>query len=80
MRLDEVLVERLRRLTDLTVWLSTAVGVARFGEELRVNRKAVYRILKLKGGSCINVWRRRCRVFRAAGAAHNAAMNVRPWT
>jgi putative transposase len=49
-RLDEVLVERLRRLIELhpTFGYRRLWALLRFGEGLRVNRKAVYRILKLK--------------------------------
>ncbi len=81
-RLDEVLVERLRRLIELhpTFGYRRLWALLRFGEGLRVNRKAVYRILKLKGGSCINVWRYCGRASRAAGAVRNAAMNAGPWT
>jgi putative transposase len=50
-RLDEVLVERLRRLIELhpTFGYRRLWALLRFGEGLRVNRKAVYRVLKLKG-------------------------------
>ena len=49
-RLDEVLVERLRRLIERhpTFGYRRLWALLRFGEGLRVNRKAVYRILKLK--------------------------------
>ena len=49
-RLDEVLVERLRRLIELhpTFGYRRLWALLRFGEGIRVNRKAVYRILKLK--------------------------------
>ena len=49
-RLDEVLVERIQRLIELhpTFGYRRLWALLRFGEGLRVNRKAVYRILKLK--------------------------------
>jgi putative transposase len=49
-RLDEVLVERLRRLIERypTFGYRRLWALLCFGEGLRVNRKAVYRILKLK--------------------------------
>jgi len=49
-RLDEVLVERIRRLIELhpTFGYRRLWALLRFGEGLQVNRKAVYRILKLK--------------------------------
>jgi putative transposase len=49
-RLDEVLAERIRRLIELhpTFGYRRLWALLRFGEGLRVNRKAVYRILKLK--------------------------------
>ena len=49
-RPDEVLVERLRRLIELhpTFGYRRLWALLRFREGIRVNRKAVYRILKLK--------------------------------
>jgi len=49
-RCDEVLVERLQRLIERhpTFGYRRLWALLRFGEGLRVNRKAVYRILKLK--------------------------------
>ena len=49
-RLDEVLVERLRRLIERhpTFGYRRLWALLRFGEGIRINRKAVYRILKLK--------------------------------
>jgi hypothetical protein len=50
-RLDEVLAGRLQRLIELypTFGYRRLWALLRFGEGLRVNRKAVYRILKVKG-------------------------------
>ena len=50
-RLDEVLAGRLQRLIELypTFGYRPLRALLRFGEGLRVNRKAVYRILKVKG-------------------------------
>jgi putative transposase len=50
-RLDEVLVERIQRLIALhpTFGYRRLWALLRFGDGIRVNRKAVYRILKLKG-------------------------------
>ena len=50
-RLDEVLVERLRRLIERhpTFGYRRLWALLRFGEAMRVNRKAVYRVLKVKG-------------------------------
>jgi putative transposase len=49
-RLDEVLAERIHRLIELhpTFGYRRLWALLRFGEGLRVNRKAVYRILKVK--------------------------------
>ena len=50
-RLDEVLAGRLQRLIELypTFGYRRLWALLRFGAGLRVNRKAVYRILKVKG-------------------------------
>jgi putative transposase len=50
-RLDEVLVERIQRLIALhpTFGYRRLWALLRFGDGIRVNRKAVYRIFKLKG-------------------------------
>jgi putative transposase len=50
-RLDEVLAERIQRLIQLhpTFGYRRLWALLRFGEGVRVNRKAVYRVLKLKG-------------------------------
>jgi putative transposase len=50
-RLDEVLAAQIRRLVTLhpTFGYRRLWALLRFGQALRVNRKAVYRILKLKG-------------------------------
>ena len=50
-RLDEVLVARIQHLIELhpTFGYRRLWALLRFGEGLRVNRKAVYRILKVKG-------------------------------
>ena len=81
-RLDEVLAGRLQRLIELypTFGYRRLWALLRFGAGLRVNRKAVYRILKSKVGSYINVWRRRGRASRAVAAVRNGAMNAGPWT
>ena len=49
-RLDEVLVERLRRLIEQhpTFGYRRLWALLRFGEGRRINRKVVYRVLKLK--------------------------------
>jgi putative transposase len=49
-RLDEVLVERIQRLIALhpTFGYRRLWVLLRFGEAIRVNRKAVYRVLRLK--------------------------------
>jgi putative transposase len=49
-RLDEVLAERIQRLIALhpTFGYRRLWALLRFGEGVRVNRKAVYRVLKLK--------------------------------
>jgi putative transposase len=49
-RLDEVLVERLQRLIQRhpTFGYRRLWALLRFGEGIRLNRKAVYRVLKLK--------------------------------
>jgi putative transposase len=49
-RLDEVLAARLQRLIKLhpTFGYRRLCALLRFGEGIRVNRKAVYRVLKLK--------------------------------
>ena len=81
-RCDEVLVERLQRLIERhpTFGYRRLWALLRFGEGLRVNRKAVYRILKLKRCSCINGWRRRGRASKVVGVERNGAMNAGPWT
>jgi putative transposase len=50
-RLDEVLAERIQHLIQLhpTFGYRRLWALLRFGEGFRVNRKAVYRVLKLKG-------------------------------
>src|SRR5580658_8788964 len=50
-RLDEVLAERIQRLIELypTFGYRRLWAMLRFVEGLRVNRKAVYRLLMLKG-------------------------------
>src|SRR5271156_1606782 len=50
-RLDEVLAERLQRLIELhpTFGYRRVWGMLRFVDGIRVNRKAVYRLLTLKG-------------------------------
>jgi putative transposase len=50
-RLDEVLAGRIQRLIELhpTFGYRRLWALLRFGEGIRVNRKAVYRILKVKG-------------------------------
>jgi putative transposase len=50
-RLDEVLAERIQHLIQLhpTFGYRRLWALLRFGEGVRVNRKAVYRVLKLKG-------------------------------
>ena len=50
-RLDEVLAERIQRLIERhpTFGYRRLWALLRFGEGLRINRKAVYRVLKLKG-------------------------------
>ena len=50
-RLDEVLAERIQRLIELhpTFGYRRLWALLRFAEGIRVNRKAVYRLLMLKG-------------------------------
>jgi putative transposase len=50
-RLDEVLAERLRQLIALypTFGYRRLWALLRFGAGLKINRKAVYRVLRLKG-------------------------------
>ena len=50
-RLDEVLAERMQRLIALhpTFGYRRLWALLRFGAGVRVNRKAVYRVLRLKG-------------------------------
>ena len=50
-RLNEVLAERLQRLIELhpTFGYRRLWALLRFAEGIRVNRKAVYRVLRLKG-------------------------------
>jgi putative transposase len=50
-RLDEVLAERLRQLIELhpTFGYRRLWALLRFGAGLKINRKAVYRVLRLKG-------------------------------
>jgi HTH-like domain len=52
-RCDELLAERIQRLIERhpTFGYRRLWALLRFGEGLRVNRKAAYRILKLK--SCV---------------------------
>jgi hypothetical protein len=77
-----VLVERLRRLIERhpTFGHRRLWALLRFGEANRINRKAVYRALKLKRWSVHQRMARRGRASRAAGAARNQAMNAGPWT
>ena len=50
-RLDEILAERIQRLIELypTFGYRRLWAILRFVEGLRVNRKAVYRLLLIKG-------------------------------
>ena len=52
----------------------------RFGEGIRVNRKAVYRILKLKRWFVHQRVATLGRRSGVAGAARNGAMSAGPWT
>jgi len=81
-RLDEVLVERLRRLIERhpTFGYRRLWALLRFGAGLRVNRKAVFRILKVKGWFVHQRVASRGRASRAVGAVRHGAMNAGPWT
>jgi putative transposase len=81
-RLDEVLAERIQRLIQLhpTFGYRRLWALLRFGEGMRVNRKAVYRVLKLKRWFVHQRVRTPRHGCRAVGAARNAAMNAGPWT
>ena len=81
-RLDEVLAERLQRLIELypTFGYRRLWALLRFVEGIRVNRKAVYRLLMVKGWFVHQRWRRRGRASRDVGAVRNGAMSAGPWT
>jgi hypothetical protein len=81
-RLDEVLVERLRRLIERhpTFGYRRLWALLRFGEGIRVNRKAIYRVLKLKNWFVYQRVATPRPPSRAAGAVRNKAMSAGPWT
>jgi putative transposase len=80
-RLDEVLAERIQRLIEAypTFGYRRLWAMLRFVEGIRVNRKAVYRLLRLKGWFVHQRSLTRGHGSTDSGAVRSGAMSAGRW-